>query len=146
MLRRIFMAALVALAVAQAGAVFGQPVKGKKTQSAKGGEKGGEKGEPVGQWQCVAKTPEGESLKFYMEPKNENGTLSGSIRTAGGGFTIIGGTYAKGKLEMRLRTPEGVLGKVAANVNGAKLTGDWALSNGVSGDLSCNRAGRAPRG
>jgi hypothetical protein len=142
MLKRIFMAALVALAVAPAGAAFSQQAKAGKTQSAKPVEKG----EPVGKWQCVAKTPEGESLKFYMEPKNETGTLSGSIRTAGGGFTIIGGTYAKGKLEMRLRTPEGVLGKVIATIKGAKLTGDWELSNGVSGDLSCSRAGRAPQG
>jgi hypothetical protein len=133
---RLILAALVALAVTS-GTAYSQRAGAEKTQKAKG--------EPVGKWQCVAKTPEGESLKFYMEPKNENGTLFGSIRTAGGGFTITGGTYAKGKLDMHVRTPEGVRGHILAAVNGAKLNGDWSLSNGVSGDLSCSRADRAPR-
>ncbi len=96
--------------------------------------------DPVtGKYEGVAKSPAIGDIPITVNLKNEGGKLSGSIDTPNGPAAITSGSFADGKLTMKLDAGGAEI-NINAKLEGDKIVGEWELA-GQTGTLELKRVG-----
>jgi hypothetical protein len=98
--------------------------------------------DPVsGKYEGIAKSAAIGDIPITVTLKNDGGKLSGSVDTPQGPAPITSGTFANGKLMMKLDAGGNEI-TINARLEGDKITGEWELA-GQTGTLELKRAGAA---
>lgn len=92
-----------------------------------------------GKYVGVAKSASIGDIPITVTIKNDNGKLSGSVDTPNGPAPITSGTFADGKMMMKLDAGGNEI-TINAKLDGDKITGDWELA-GQTGTLELKREG-----
>lgn len=92
-----------------------------------------------GKYVGLAKSPAIGDIPITVTLKNDNGKISGSVDTPNGPAPITAGTFADGKLTMKIDAGGNEI-TINAKLDGDKLTGDWELA-GQTGTLDLKREG-----
>jgi len=98
--------------------------------------------DPVsGKYEGTAKSESIGEIPVTLEIKNENGKLTGKVETPQGPAPITNGTFADGKITLKLDAGGNEL-IVTAMLKDNKIVGEWELS-GQKGTLELTRSGVA---
>ncbi len=96
--------------------------------------------DPVtGKYVGVAKSAAIGDIPITVNLKNDGGKLSGSVDTPNGPAAITSGSFANGKLTMKLDAGGNEI-NITAKLEGDKITGEWELA-GQTGTLELKREG-----
>ncbi len=98
--------------------------------------------DPVtGKYTGVAKSAAIGDIPITVNLKNDGGKLSGSVDTPNGPAAITSGSFAGGKIMMKLDAGGNEI-TINAKLEGDKITGEWELA-GQTGTLELKRDGAA---
>jgi hypothetical protein len=92
-----------------------------------------------GKYVGLAKSPSIGDIPITVNLTNTNGKITGSVDTPNGPAAITSGTFADGKLMMKLDAGGNEI-TINAKIDGDKITGDWELA-GQTGTLELKREG-----
>jgi hypothetical protein len=108
-------------------------------------DKQGTSGDPIsGSYKGIAKSEALGDIPITVDITNTNGKLKGKIGIPQGDATITDGTYADGKVTLKLDAG-GNEGTVTAQLKGGKIVGDWAVA-GQTGTLELTKTEMAAAG
>ena len=92
-----------------------------------------------GRYEGVAKTAAHGDLPIAIEIRQQNGAITGSMDTPLGNLSITGGSFAAGKLTLKVESYDDV-GTITATVEGGRLVGEFS-GFGEKGRLELKRTG-----
>lgn len=93
----------------------------------------------TGKYEGVAKSAAIGDIPITVNLKHDGGKLSGSVDTPNGPAAITSGSFANGKLTMKLDAGGNEI-NITAKLEGDKITGEWELA-GQTGTLELKRVG-----
>jgi hypothetical protein len=90
---------------------------------------------PVGNWDCVALTPNGGEMKFTLNLKEQDGKLVGTAQSDTGEIAVEDAKFENGTLSFKVTLDSGSY-IVTLKVDHDKLDGNWkAESGGDTGEI-----------